>query len=325
MQLDREDREPLFRQIESRLSYEIVTGKRPAGDRLPSLREAADAWGVNLHTVRRAYRELAEAGLVETGTGGTRIAPLGPDREAGATLAAAVRRFAREARALYGVSSADLARVFQDLDADARDGRPSCTVVECSRSLSRSLADDMAARFDVDVRPVDLNAGRELPPGTIVGTYFHADELRERLAGRERDLFLVRIRPGVALMASLARAAGAGEVRHVVLMDRLPGSARDLEEELRSYLGPHVTVETRVVREPLEVFPDPRPATIVLASPQTWDRLPGGLRTRRDVRRLIYETEPHDMRQLAESLGWSTREGEPGGRILRTERSHAVG
>jgi DNA-binding transcriptional regulator YhcF (GntR family) len=307
VQLNRDATEPLFRQIESRLAYEIVTGKRVAGKRLPSLRDAAEDWGVNLHTVRRAYRELAAAGLVEIEGSGTRVARLGPDREAGATLTAAVRRFAHEARVRYDASHADLVRAFADLGAVAREGRPACAVVECSRALSGSLADDLASRFDVDARPLDLHAVRDLPPGTIVGTYFHADELRDRLSDRARDLFLVRIRPAVALLASLARAAGAGEVRRVVLMDRLPGSARDLEAELGSYLGPHVMVETRVVRDSVEAFPDAEPGTIVLASPQTWDRLPESLRSRRDVRRLAYEVEPHDMRQLAESLGWSSR------------------
>jgi LacI family repressor for deo operon, udp, cdd, tsx, nupC, and nupG len=52
-----------------------------AGDRLPSVRHLAAALGINLHTVRSAYRNLEEDGLVETRHGsGTFVLPRDPGR-----------------------------------------------------------------------------------------------------------------------------------------------------------------------------------------------------------------------------------------------------
>src|SRR4051812_21198550 len=55
---------PLYKQIAARLEYAIATGRIAPGTVLPSLREAQEQWGVNLHTVRHAYRELERTGLV---------------------------------------------------------------------------------------------------------------------------------------------------------------------------------------------------------------------------------------------------------------------
>ncbi len=307
MQLTRDGPQPLFRQIEARLRYEIITGRRSSGSRLPSLRDAAWEWGVNLHTVRRAYGELAATGLVRTSGGGTRVAALGPSADEATSLELRVRQFADEARATFGASARALARAFEALEQPDRKPPRSCTVVECSRALGEGLARDLRGRFVVETHALDLLAVSELPAGTIVGTYFHADRLQELMAGRLSELSLIRIRPRLVWLGALARAVGAGELRHVVLIDRLPRSAHDLSDELQSYLGPEVTIEVRILRDPLAAFPELAPGTIVVATPQTWDRLPADLRDRVDVRPLVYEIEPADMERLGDALGWEPR------------------
>ncbi|NUS48333.1 MAG: GntR family transcriptional regulator, partial [Gemmatimonadaceae bacterium] len=57
---------PLYHQLAEAIRAEIAAGTLAPGDRLPPLRAGADVWGVNLHTVRHAYRALAESGLVRT-------------------------------------------------------------------------------------------------------------------------------------------------------------------------------------------------------------------------------------------------------------------
>lgn len=56
---------PLFAQLADAVRAEIVAGRLPAGERLPSARELAAGLGVNLHTVLHAYQRLRDEGLVQ--------------------------------------------------------------------------------------------------------------------------------------------------------------------------------------------------------------------------------------------------------------------
>lgn len=58
------------------LRDDILRGRLRAGERLPSERELAERIGVNRGAVREARRTLAQLGLVKTGPGGARVAPL---------------------------------------------------------------------------------------------------------------------------------------------------------------------------------------------------------------------------------------------------------
>lgn len=66
----------LVHQLKQQLTWLIATGEMQPGDRLPPVQVMAKKLGINLHTVRGAYRELAAEGLVETCRGrGTHVLP----------------------------------------------------------------------------------------------------------------------------------------------------------------------------------------------------------------------------------------------------------
>jgi DNA-binding LacI/PurR family transcriptional regulator len=71
----------LAQQIREQVTWAISSGTLEAGDALPPVREMARRLGVNLHTVRAAYRMLAADGLVEVRRGTrTRVAAFDPRR-----------------------------------------------------------------------------------------------------------------------------------------------------------------------------------------------------------------------------------------------------
>jgi len=75
LQLDRDSGVPLGTQLTWRLRSAIERGEPAPGDKLPSLRDAASAAGVNVNTVRAAYAKLESAGVVTTEQGrGTFVA-----------------------------------------------------------------------------------------------------------------------------------------------------------------------------------------------------------------------------------------------------------
>jgi DNA-binding transcriptional regulator YhcF (GntR family) len=104
---------PPFEQVRSQLARQISDRTLAVGTRLPTVRALATELGLAANTVARAYRELEEAGMVETrGRAGTFVSALGDRsrialRQAAAEYATTVRALGIEpAEALEAVRAA---------------------------------------------------------------------------------------------------------------------------------------------------------------------------------------------------------------------------
>lgn len=75
VRIDPSSDHPLHMQIAANIRRQVGDGKLAPGERLPAARDLADALGVHLHTVLRAYRSLHDDGVVEMrrGRGATRV------------------------------------------------------------------------------------------------------------------------------------------------------------------------------------------------------------------------------------------------------------
>ena len=102
--IDPESPAPPFEQIRTQVVELVHGGKLAPGSRLPTVRRLATDLGVAANTVARAYRELEQAGVVETrGRHGTFVAH---GDEATAEAAEAATAFAARVAAL-GIPPAD--------------------------------------------------------------------------------------------------------------------------------------------------------------------------------------------------------------------------
>lgn len=105
IRIDASDAHPLYEQIVLQVRAAISDGSLAAGDRLPAARELAEAIGVNLHTVLRAYGELRDEGLIELRPRrGAVVVSAAPPRQ---QLAAMARRFADQARD-HGLTASEI-------------------------------------------------------------------------------------------------------------------------------------------------------------------------------------------------------------------------
>src|SRR5262245_31651242 len=81
--IDLESSVPVYRQIAQEVRGLVARGELAGGDELPSVRVLAARVGVNLNTVAKAYRILADEGLVDLRHGaGARVKPAAPQRTA---------------------------------------------------------------------------------------------------------------------------------------------------------------------------------------------------------------------------------------------------
>jgi DNA-binding transcriptional regulator YhcF (GntR family) len=97
LRVDTNSRVPPFEQVRGELARQITEGVLAVGTKLPTVRRLAADLGVAPNTIARAYRELEEAGLIETrGRAGSFVAATGDEnrtraRHAAAEYAATVR------------------------------------------------------------------------------------------------------------------------------------------------------------------------------------------------------------------------------------------
>ncbi len=65
IEIDFNSEEALYLQLRNQIILGIATSRFQEGDSLPSVRQLADAIGINMHTVNKAYTVLKQEGFVK--------------------------------------------------------------------------------------------------------------------------------------------------------------------------------------------------------------------------------------------------------------------
>ena len=115
--IDEKDSRPIYRQLAVRVKDQVSKGLLEPGDELPSVRELSDNLGINLHTVRRAYRELRDQGIVDLRLGRrariSRMRKLPPDNTAVTGIRTRLNELVTDAL-LTGITPADFVHMVNE-------------------------------------------------------------------------------------------------------------------------------------------------------------------------------------------------------------------
>ena len=293
---------PLFHQIAEAIRGRIEAGELGAGDALEPLRDAAERWGVNLHTVRHAYTALARDGLVETrGTRGTRVAArVAQDNGASVdqdSLRAFLERVSEEARKWFGL---DRRALIEALNGRADQAPTVVWVVECSEWQCESHCRELCERFDVDARPWSLERDGEPGAGTVLATYFHYNDIRRRWADRLRDVRFITIGPDPAI-AELVDAQSDRVIVHEVDEE----TALNVAADVALVLGRDV--EVRCGTNTANLIDRLAGSSTLLVPPRIWTRLDDRLRRHPSVHEARYVFDRSELDGLAHELAWARR------------------
>lgn len=316
---------PLYHQLAELLRYQMATGALAPGAVLPPLRQAAEQWAVNLHTVRHAYRKLAEAGLVQTtpprGTIVLGGSPTTSDRAEATAVDAAtadraelrpedfVARVLREAREQHGLSPEQVRRQLQRHAGSAtRATQDVVHVIECSTSQALDLARQVEEGWQVTAKPWSLERAGEPPAGTLVATYFHYNDIRARWPRRLAQVQFASIRPDPALASRIRAIAPAEPRTTVILCERDAESARNVAADLATVLpSPAFEIRTLMATNPATALYTAGRTQPVLFPPRMWGTL--GPVERADPRALEvrYLFDAAELEAVAERFHWRAR------------------
>lgn len=190
--LERNSELPLGTQLAWKLRGAIVSGQLRPGDRLPGVRELAEAAGVNVNTARAVYARLADRGLIVSEHGrGTYVASVVHSQARLGELAAAAARDAQR----EGVDPRELA-AFMYVHADA----PEADVRDALRAEVEALELEVTELQHALVTSGGGSATLARPRrrGAKGARLLTTDELvatRDELAGRARALRAQVTRP----------------------------------------------------------------------------------------------------------------------------------
>jgi GntR family transcriptional regulator len=304
---------PLYHQIAEMIRYRVATGEIPVGAVLPPLRDAAGAWGVNLHTVRRAYAELAGAGIVATRAPvGTQVLPpVGRSLDrAGDARARFVRKTIAEARVRHGLGLGELIAMIEKNGAPPASRSPSRVYVsECSETQSIDLARQLEDRWRVTALPWPIS--REEPPSRdpIVATYFHYNDLRARWPERFPSIRFAAIRPDPELGQMIrARRRGAKGRLKVILCEKEEPMLHNIAADISRVLPAdrfHLT--TRLEKRSRHLMEGIGPGTSVLVTPRIWGDLPESIRRDPRIHEVRYLFDLKEMESIGRDLAWASR------------------
>ncbi len=321
--LDHKSPIPLFVQITEALRWMIANGVYAQGERLLSAREAAAQWGVNRHTVARAYRELINLGIavrrastrsVEVVSAGGKkqersesnrlIEPASGDPE----IAGYVAGIVREAERRFGLQPKMLAA--EIIEHSHREVElPSVAVVECNEPMATDLAEQIAARWAVTATVWVIGRDEEAPTGATVATMFHFADLRRSWIDKIDSARFVSVRPNEALRDDI-EAWCSGQERPVltVMGDDSLEEARNQSADLHVLFPEDRYDFALAVRS--EALP-PLSATecgAVLVAPLAWGNLSEDDRQRPGFFPVRYSIDPLDLETLGRVFDWRPRQ-----------------
>ena len=280
--------EALESELRARIAGALYLGSLGAGDPLPGIRELARRTGLNHKVVRRVYRSMEAAGLVEVrDRSGIYVAdsvPTAAPREPMAAWAATVLVQATG----FGVGAAALLTLLQQA-VGAR--RLRCACVDDMEDDRFALCAEIEALFAMRTIPREIVAGAPAgDPGDadlVVTTPFHVDRVRRALAPGQ-PLLVARLHPR---WRQTVEAHSGGKPLRLVCVEGAAG------ERLRRSLGPRLARRLRVV--PLATL-DPEDDTPGLATGAAWARM-GWRGPPPQLARPEY-LSPRSVRDLADAL-----------------------
>lgn len=296
--LRRDSPVPLYHQLAMALRNRIAVGELEAGARLPSVRAAAAEWQVNLHTVRHAYQELEREGLLRVdGNRGTTVAQGATPAAEPGDLDAFLGRCAAEAVARFGLARAELGRLLIGGLPEAPS--PVVHVIECSREQAAGHCAELRRAWTVDARPLVLGEATALPGGTLIGTFFHYNDIRQRWPERLAEVQFLPIAPDPALAERIP--TGRSQLR-LVVCELDEAKALNIAADLRPmFPAPRFHLAARVLAAPGRL-PRRRAAERLLVSPRVWAAL--SEEQRAAVQPIEYRIRGDHLSRLGRDNGW---------------------
>ncbi len=294
---------PLYHQIAEEIRGRIASGNLRVGDSLESMRNAAERYGVNLHTVRHAYLALSRDGLVEMlGARGTRVIsedlPSTLASKNDAPLSGFVRDVIATAKSRYGLDATALAARITAFRTVKAERLPKIAVVECSDWQCRSHANEISRAWNVATHPHPISAEDAPEADIVIATWFHYNDVRRRWPDLLHRVEFVTIRPDLSTLADVTAERWWVVESDEATAGAVAGDLTAALEQDSSEIRPHVTSDPGATMD--ELIDD----SPVLFPPRVWAELDPAVREHPRAFELRYVIDSDELKAVANRHRW---------------------
>jgi DNA-binding transcriptional regulator YhcF (GntR family) len=261
--IDKNSPAPLYHQVAASLRWAIGTGRVGAGEMLPPIHELAASLGVHYHTVRHAYRLLAEAGVISSRRGAGSFVMRGREEP--------------------------LSRKSRQIEA------PLVTVVECNWTQATALAQQTSDALGHAAIPW-LASGAAPQTPFVLGTTFHLGAMRDTWPDLPGELSALPLELDDAVGDVIREARAETGAGRVLAIERDPVTACEVARDI-SVLGAELgDIEFEAASWPDQLTATSRhPDAVVLFAPRVWDALPWRVRAHPRSLVLNYRFPPAEL------------------------------
>jgi len=304
---------PAHAQLKSQIRLARTYHDIESGDVLPSIRALARPLGVGDGVVRRAYRELCEAGLLGTDNRKHVVMPsmlLAPEAsalaEASADQCHRLIAWAGEAR----VSTIALGRLLLARAFAQEAALPSYVFVDICRLAAEESARDVAKAWEIKIRGLAFDDFAALSPtdrnrlsAVLVNEHLYEDALNVVGEGSPH-VFSMRMRCEKYLDRRVQRLPAKS---HTLIVTSTESSAgeRALLRHCRHVFSGSRRLHAKVLSKTpdLAALVKSRHYNLVLLSPLVWDQTPKRITRMTSVRRMAMEPDPRSLENVRIAAG----------------------
>jgi GntR family transcriptional regulator len=307
---------PAHEQIKERIRMALAFGELQPGDTLPSIRELGGELDIGPAIVRRAYEELARAGILTISRSRrvivNRQLEYGGHRESRKQQVRHLAETVLKQVVKLGIHPQSFALYLQHQVRQAKDSDNRIVFGECNRVQAEQFASDISQAWGVPVRGIDFDTLRLLPQRETRGMRylctvpFHYEEACRVARKHKLKVVTVSVHWDQEVMARIARLAKGSRVGLVF-------KKRDLEEYGRLFLRqieslfPNAGLAFGALAieeiEPLDEWLERGEWQLLFFSNRIWDELPESVRLRSDVATPTLRADPVSLEKARLEVG----------------------
>ena len=281
--------------------YEIATGKWSALQKLPSVREAENLWGVNRHTVLAAYRELEKIGLVfSKDRSGYYVVDNG---ETDVFDTGLNKLYAKLKNMIAKHTDLNLAYAFRYFSAMAiseSEANPTYAFLECTNHQAEDHTKEIFQKLNIVVQPISINNDKidpEIPQSVeiLMTTGFHISEVN--LIGKKLKKKVINI--PIEIDPDFLKKT-QNKFRKMMLVEFEDNMSSNIFNDIKRVIGP-VQLERKLITNIEEELPSLIDESILL-SPRVWGQASSAIKSDKRVRLIRFKISDTSWKVISQAL-----------------------